>query len=294
MADAAGTASAPPAPPPLPTRRLEAEFAPSTPRIWCPGDPFLTHVLNTYTVLVPGNEGFYIRTLRKALPRIADPALREQVTAFSMQEGQHGVAHRRCWAMLAAQGYRFRGYAKAVDVLAYGFVERALPLSIGVAMVACIEHANAYLGHEFLSQRILRDVPRDMRSLFEWHFAEEIEHKAVSWDVLQAVAPGYPTRVAGVLLTLPLFYLLMTAGAVSFLVQDGSLFTAAAWRGAWRHFFSAHRMVARTLGHVARFLRPGFHPWEQDDRALAAAAVAEYAPILTPVTREAGQKAAFA
>jgi uncharacterized protein len=272
-------------PRPLTTRRFEPEFPTSIPKQWCAGDAFVTQVLNTYTALVPGNEGFYIRTLRKCLPKGLPAGLEAQVVAFSMQEGQHGVGHRRCWSLLSQQGYRFRGYAHWVDKLAYGFVEHALPLRVAVAMVACIEYANAYLGHEFLSQRILRDAHPDMRALFEWHFAEEIEHKGVSYDVMQAVAPGYVTRVVGVLLTLPLFYLLMTAGAISFMVQDGSLWRASTWRAAWRHLVSRDRMIARTLGHVINYLRPSFHPWQVDDRALAEETIARIGAKLATVER---------
>jgi predicted metal-dependent hydrolase len=279
MADAAGSPCREVRP--LTTRRLEAQFRSSTPRHWCPNNPFLTHVLNTYTVLVPGNEGFYIRTLRKALPQFTDTGLEQQTIGFIMQEGQHGVGHRRCWALLSEQGYRFRGFARGVDILAYGFVERVMPLRIRVSMVACIEHVNAYLGHEFLSQQILRDADADMRTLFEWHFAEEIEHKGVSFDVLKHVAPGYLTRLAGVLLTLPLFYLLMTVGALRFMAQDRSLWRATTWRLARRHLWGEHHMVARTLRHIGRYLRPRFHPWQDDDRKLAEQALRGAAAALT-------------
>ena len=36
-----------------------------------------------------------------------------------------------------------------------------------------------------------------MREMLAWHAAEEIEHKAVAFDVLQAVAPSYALRMAG-------------------------------------------------------------------------------------------------
>ncbi len=267
---------------PLTTRSFETQFRSSTPRHWCPNNPFLTHVLNTYTVLVPGNEGFYMRTLRKALPQFTDPRLKQQAIGFIMQEGQHGVGHRRCWTLLSEQGYRFAGFARGVDILAFGFVERAMPLKVRVSMVACIEHVNAYLGHEFLSQQILHDADPDMRALFEWHFAEEIEHKGVSFDVLKHMAPGYLTRLAGVLLTLPLFYLLMTVGALRLMAQDRSLWRATTWRLARRHLWGEHHMVARTLRHIGRYLRPRFHPWQDDDRELAEEALRRAAPALKP------------
>ena len=64
---------------PIPARRFVADFNADTPRHWCGGDPVLTHMLNAYTLLVPGNEGYYIRTLRRWMPRIQDPAMRLMV-----------------------------------------------------------------------------------------------------------------------------------------------------------------------------------------------------------------------
>ncbi|HEX6833658.1 MAG TPA: metal-dependent hydrolase, partial [Rudaea sp.] len=80
----------------LPVRRFVADYAEDTPRHWCPDNPVVTHLLNTYTLLVPGNEGFFIRALKEATPQL--PAdLQETVTQFSYQEGQHGVGHLRFW-----------------------------------------------------------------------------------------------------------------------------------------------------------------------------------------------------
>jgi predicted metal-dependent hydrolase len=264
-------------------RRLETQFGSPVSRHWCQGNPFLTHLLNTYTLLVPGNEGFYIRTLCEVLPRLSDPVLREQVIGFVKQEAQHAIGHRRCWTLLAGQGYRFDRFVQGVEGFVYGPLERVIPLTIRVSMVACVEHVNAFLAYEFLSQRILRDADPDLRALFEWHFAEEIEHKDVSFAVLTHVAPRYLTRIAGVLLTLPLFYLLMTIGALRLMAQDRTLWRPATWRLATRHFWGDHHMVVRTFGHIIRYLRPRFHPLQRDDRDFAEQALRRAAPVLSRV-----------
>lgn len=250
-------------------RKFVATFCTRTPRHWCGGDAALTHFLNTYTLVVPGNEGYYIRTLKRCLPRLDDPVAIDRVTRFLQQEGQHGAAHHRCWAVLEAQGYRFRGLVRAVDAFLYRFLEPVTPLPVRLSMVSCVEHVNAYLGHEFLAQRILEDADPDLRMLFEWHFAEEIEHKHVAFDVLQQLWPSYPLRLLGAALVLPLFYLLTSAGMVYLLHQDRLLTSRATWRRFAEHLFSRHHMVRRSLRHVGSYLRPGFHPWQLEDGELA-------------------------
>jgi predicted metal-dependent hydrolase len=266
--------------PSLTVRRFDPLPEDDVPRHWFHGEAAATHLLNAYTLLVPDNEGFYIRTLNQAAPGLQDLRLRNQVRAFSRQEGQHGVAHRKAWELLAAQGYRFERFVRVADRAAFGVVERLAPLNLRVAMVACVEHLNAAIGHEYLSRDLMAGVPARLRALFEWHLAEEIEHKAVSFEVLQTFRHAYALRLLSVALVVPLFYLLMGAGALMLMAQDGSLWRASTWRGWVAHAVGGRGMARRMLGHIAQYLRPSFQPWALDDRHLVAIALARWSNVV--------------
>lgn len=276
-------------PDPLIPRSFTPCFSTEVPRHWLPGDALVSSILNAYTVLVPANEAYYVRTLKSCMPRIQDPALREIAVDFIHQEAQHGVAHKRYWSSLDAQGYRFRGFEKKVERLTFRVIEKTMPLSLRLSLVSCVEHINATFAHEFLSQGLLADAHPQMRALMEWHFAEEIEHKRVTFDVLSAVAPSYVVRLLGFVLTVPLFYLLISVGAARFLAQDGLLSSRATWRQLWRHLGPGHHMLARTVRHLGRYLHPRFDPDRLDDRELASTVIARYAnaspPLLVPTLR---------
>lgn len=257
-------------------RRFTAPLHADIPRDWLPSSPTIAALLNTYTVLVPANEAFYMRTISACLPRIADPALRTTAIAFIHQEAEHGVAHKRYWRNLDQQGYRFRTFERWVDTLTFRLIERIAPLPLRLSMVSCVEYVNAYLAHEFLSQGILEDAHPEVRALMEWHFAEEIEHKRVSFDVMQAVTPSYALRLVGLALTLPLFYGLMTFGMMRFLAQDKRLLQWSIWRQFLHHLGAGNHMLARTLKHVLAYARPSFHPSQLDDAALAEAVIDRY------------------
>lgn len=267
----------------LNVRRMNTDAMPTDVRLWANQDAFVTHVLNTYGALVPGNEGFYIRTIRAVLPKIKNPELAEEVERFVRQEGQHGVAHMRAWAVLDAQGYRFRGLVKFVNAAIYGFSERFLPVNLRMSMVACIEHINAYMGYEFLAHDVLKDSEPRMRAVYEWHFAEEIEHRAVCFDALQAISGSWLLRLTGAMLTIPLFYLLMSVGALWFMAQDRSLFTRNPWRGAIRHLFTRDRMAARSIGHLWRYILPSFDPRKAIEGEIAGDAMRRWANVITTV-----------
>ena len=275
----------------LQPRRFLANYSEDTPRHWCEGNAAVTHILNTYTLLVPGNEGFFIRTLKEGLPRMQEPAMREMVMHFSHQEGQHGAGHLRFWRILEKQGYRIRGFQKKVDFCLYRVIERVTPFKLRLSFVACIEHINAYVGHEFLSQDLLRGADPSLRALFEWHFAEEIEHKAVAFDVLQKLAPSYAVRLIGALLVMPLFYFLSSLGTLYLLSQDKLLRRRDTWRALRDHLWRRDHMARRTLKHIRDYLRPAFHPSQLQDMHLAQAVLDRYSSphsrLIEPVPQAA-------
>lgn len=247
------------------------------PKHWLPGNEVLSSFLNAYTILVPANEVFYIRTLNACLPYIENDDLRARCGAFVRQEAQHGFAHKRYWDNLDAQGYRFRAFERCVDRYVFRAMEKFGPLRLRASLVSCVEHINAFLGYEFLSQRILADADPRMRDLMEWHFAEEIEHRRVAFDLLQAIAPSYTVRFLGFMLTAGLFYALMSALAIALLAQDGLLWRKATWVQVKAHLGAGHHMLRRTLRHLGDYLRPGFHPSQMECDALAAAVLARQA-----------------
>lgn len=264
-------------------RRFTAALPADIPRHWLPGNEVVSSILNAYTILVPANEAFYVRTLKAAMPGLADVHLRVRCATFIHQEAQHGVAHMRFWDNLDAQGYRFRPFEKRVNQLVFKVIERAGPLWLRVSLVSCVEHINAYVGYEFLTQSILAEADPRMKALMEWHFAEEVEHRRVAFDLLQAVSPNYAVRLLGFALTAGLFYALMTAQAMALLAQDGLLWRWRSWRQWYAHLGPRHHLLPRTLRHLWHYLRPGFHPAQMGGDAQAAAVLAGLAAATPPL-----------
>lgn len=249
-------------------RKLSIEFPDQIPKYWYHERPFMTQMLNTYTLLVPDNENYYIRQLRRCMDELDDPRQREELLRFFRQEGQHGIGHKAFWRNLDAQGVQYQGFLSAVSWFLYRFLEPILPRAAHLASIACLEHINAYLGNLYLSGKLLADADPRMRTLFEWHFAEEIEHKAVAFDVYQSTVGSYLMRLVGAGLVFPLFYLVNTAGTFYLLAQDRKALSRATWRDLGRFLFT-DGALRHMLRHVFEYLRPGFHPWQTQDYALA-------------------------
>lgn len=253
-------------------RSLSWDYTSAVRKYWFDGSPALTHLLNVYTLLVPDNERYYIRALTPCLEQLDDPQQRTELLQFFRQESLHGIAHQKYWKQLEAQGCRIMPFVKSVDVLLYRVLEPLQPQGLRIAIVAAIEHINAFWGHEFLARDLLAPADASLRELFSWHFAEEIEHKGVAHRALATLHPGYAIRLLGALLAFPLFYGIVAVGTAYLLAGDGELCKRRTWRDL-RRLFVEHGFLRASLGHLWRYLKPGFEPWAMDDRALSEQAL---------------------
>jgi predicted metal-dependent hydrolase len=119
-----------------------------------------------------------------------------------------------------------------------------------------------------------------MRQLILWHAIEELEHKHVAFDVQRTLHPyNYPLRVLGFVLATLVIAVWTYAGLRMLFTHDGR--SGQLSRAAFESHRAAlqgpkERGFRRALRRLLlQYLRPGFHPNETDERALAARYLAE-------------------
>ena len=88
----------------------------------------LTHVENTFSILIPPGEGFFIRSVRHYANRVQDPEFAKLVQAFIQQEGHHTRAHHEFNRHFKKFGVyrartRFHRFPKFVDNFDYADLE---------------------------------------------------------------------------------------------------------------------------------------------------------------------------
>ena len=181
--------------PPVP-RSPRFEFS-AAPRRWLAGDPVATHLVNAVNLLFPAGERFFVRSVHRHLERALDPALLARAKGFEKQEGHHARAHEQWFAALEAQGFRVRGFLGAYQGVCFGAIEKVAPAALALSVTAAAEHFTALMARDALALGVLDRAWPELKRLLLWHAAEELEHKSVAFDVLGAVAPGYPLRAAG-------------------------------------------------------------------------------------------------
>ncbi|AJD48088.1 hypothetical protein S7S_08370 [Isoalcanivorax pacificus W11-5] len=252
-------------------QRMDFDFA-GVPKHWFDNDPVLSHFLNALSLTFPDGERFFVDAVRAFRDTVKDPERQKEISGFIGQEAMHSLEHDTFNKMLAAQGYREQaeGGQKLARYLIKQGRER-LSAKKQLAATAALEHITAILANRLLKDpALLESMDPAVRDLWMWHAIEEIEHKAVAYDLYQDVCGDYRLRVR-ILLAASLALASYTSKYTwAFLKQDNlhrnPLVLA---RGAWR-LFGFNGLLTRTVPDFLQFLRPGFHPWQEDNSALVA------------------------
>lgn len=250
-----------------PTLDLDAP----APRYWWDDSPAITCFAYAMSAAFPVGERFFVRTVHQVKDQVRDPALLAEMRGFMGQEGQHANTHERYNQRAEAEGFPVSRITANLQKGA-SRVTRWVSVPNQLALTAAFEHFTAMASWQMLGgERIMDRVASPHRELWLWHAAEELEHKAVAFDVYMAVDGSYLRRAFAYLVA-TLSMGLMTLFRTWFLMYaDGSLFVP-------RHHWTFVRWLLWSPG-LARillwrwvdYLRPGFHPWQHDDQALLLA-----------------------
>lgn len=240
-------------------------------RDWLARSAAVSRWFDVYTLLVPDNESFYIRTLKQCPTDTLDKFDKAELFSFFRQESLHGIAHRAYWRKMRELGIEYTDFLRFVNWLLYSFFEPKQCLRIRISMVAAIEHVNACLGNTILEGDLFLDATNSLRKMFYWHFAEEIEHKAVAHKVLERMYPGYLNRILGALIAFPVFFCVLSFGTAYFLWKEGNLLNGRIAAQLFR-FWIREGVLKNMALHLSRYFRISFDPWELNDHHLISVA----------------------
>ncbi len=252
-------------------RAMGFELSDDIPRYWAAGAAVPTAMGNALHLIFPMGERFFVRAVRRYESTIDDPLLRAQIRGFYAQEGSHAREHERVFSLLERQGLDVRGFLGVYKKLAYGFIERVSPAKLRLAATAALEHYTAIMAENALEHGLVDRIHPGMRELLLWHACEEIEHKAVAFDVLQRVAPSYALRVAGMVMATSTLIGFWFLGTVMLLRQEQGLGLGEVLRQL--RVSSEENPVGRQVfaRGLREYLRRDFHPWQNDNLGLARA-----------------------
>lgn len=246
-------------------RQLDFDLPQPMPRHWHGGDAFKSHLFDAMSVLFPDGERFFIDSVRLFRDKIDDPLLKEQIRGFIGQEGHHSREH-----LVYSQRLRESGYD--VDYLErglkrrLGFIQKHFPARLQLAATCAVEHLTAIMANALLTDpRWLEGADPTMARLWRWHALEETEHKAVAFDVFQAVC-GSPWLRRRAMLQSTFFFTVDTLkGLIHMLKRDGLLWNWRVWRDGLRWLWGQDGIYRPLVRVYLDFYKADFHPWQHDN-----------------------------
>ena len=243
----------------------------ATPRLWHGGKIEATALYNALSATFPVGEAFFVESVRNHQGG-ADERLAADIRNFTTQEVVHSREHLAFNRRAADAGYDLT--ALEARVTARLELLRSKPPIASLAATMALEHFTAILAHELLADpRHLAGADPATAELWRWHASEEIEHKGVAYDTWLHATRAWPrkkrwqVKAKVMLLVTRNFIVDRTRGALELLRQDG-ITGPRAWANLLWFMWIAPGMMAKIFGAWAAFFMPGFHPWNEDDRAL--------------------------
>ncbi|HEX8702305.1 MAG TPA: metal-dependent hydrolase [Myxococcaceae bacterium] len=261
-------------------RRTSFSFPNSIPRHWLAGNVVQTHFFNAINLFVVSFEDFMGRVMRARLPQLrqTNPAFERQVRGFMGQEATHSFVHAKYLQNLREQGYQIDGFLARCESVFSVWFEKRLGTRVSVATIAGFEHLTSVLAEIVLAGRMMKGADPAMAEVWEWHAAEEIEHKTLAFDLLKSTHRSYLLRMLGAVLGALVVVGFIGAGMVMLLRQEGVLWRKRTWTELKGLLFGPARLGPRAIALFVHYFRPGFHPLQRDTYYLAEQVIGRAAP----------------
>jgi predicted metal-dependent hydrolase len=267
-------------------RNLHFEFDPQRAADWHSAGPHVTQLYNAFSCLLPAGEAFFVASVRRFEARIGSPELRAAMPGFVGQEAVHGREHQRYAEALEEGGYPALYLVKRVQNF-FKWITRHCSAKTQLAVTVAMEHATALLADATLAdERMLEGCEPQYAAIWWWHAIEEIEHKAVAFDVYREVTAGdwssYPRRIGAMIGIWTAFSIAVLVFTAMLLARDGRAADLRGWRSLMQFLFVTPAPLRAELGAILDYLRPGFHPWQHDNLERAARWIPLKLPKLQP------------
>lgn len=247
------------------------------PRWWHSNDAGRTAFFNALSATFPLGEKFFMIAVRYYRDQASQP-LRQQIDNFLYQESMHSREHIVFNRQAEDAGYKIGGLEDRVRAT-IAWAKRRSPTH-QLAATCALEHYTAALAqHALANPTTFGGATPEARDLWRWHSIEEIEHKAVAFDTYLLATRNmsglrrWVQRCAVMLVTTLRFHYVIYKNTADLLRQDG-LHNWATWKKLLSFLYNRDGLMRHLLASIPSYLRPSFHPWDQDDRVLLQGALA--------------------
>lgn len=249
-------------------RRMSFPFKRVEKRFFFGNNPVKSAYIAALSSTFPPGEAEFIESVRLFRDQVKDEKLLEQVRGFIGQEGHHSHQHKQLNEQIRDLGFdavRLENHL-ARDIKKFK-AER--PDRVRLAMTVGMEHVTAIMAeHALENPETFDGLDEPIRELLLWHAVEEIEHKAVAFDVFMTVDGDRELLHKTFKLATRLFCVRITCYMIGMLWWSR---TMPRWRHIkeyWNYLFGDKGVVTLIKKPYKDYFRDDFHPWDHQNQAL--------------------------
>lgn len=251
-------------------RRMNFPFSNIKDRFFFAGNSLLSVFFGALSSTFPPGEAEFIASVRQYRERISDPLLKEQIRGFIGQEGHHSHQHKLINEALRDLGIDAIKLEKHLERDLQRFTKRkyATP-KFRLAMTVGMEHMTAIMAEFVLKNpQVLAPLEESVKDLLYWHAVEEIEHKAVAFDVYMQMEGDrkYLRRVLK--LATFMFNVRIALYMVALLWWARKFPSWSDIKGFRRFMYGDKGLLTNIRQPYRDFFKEDFHPWDHDNRDL--------------------------
>ncbi|ATZ64931.1 metal-dependent hydrolase [Acinetobacter bereziniae] len=269
----------------FPVRRMDFNFD-DVPEYWANDSAGITHFMTALSALFPDGEKLFIDSVRAVRyhPAIKDnQALQKEISAFIGQEAMHTKEHENFNASAKRFGHDVEKYERETGALIQGarkwFARVVKPFGMTQEMVdltatTALEHFTATIASQLLINEHIQKLMTDptMSYMWYWHAVEENEHKAVAFDVYEAVfgkgIKAYGLRTTALVVSMVLIFMAQSSFVVRLLKEDGKL-NLKELGIIYKYAYSPSKgIITGMTKEMLAYFKPGFHPNDLDTVSL--------------------------
>lgn len=240
---------------------------------WMGGDPVATAVFNAMSLTFPDGEKMFIDAVKHFRPQIeasGNAKLLEDVQGFIAQEGIHAREHAVLNRFIDRERYPVAEIESLIRARIDIARERG-PYAMLFSTIA-LEHFTAMMAEDHMAHPELFDgTPAEIERMWRWHAMEETEHKSVAFDVFLEVTKHWSPllrwrrRMLSMMIVTWNFTRNIARYSTMLLQAEG--FSEEAARKAVRgYLWGRPGLFRRGWRTYFAWYRPGFHPWDIDNR----------------------------
>ena len=247
--------------------QLRLDWSQPLPKYYFDDSPFKTHLLNALSITFPHGEKFFIDSVKNYKDKVTDPHDLEAVTVFVKQENWHRYVHQQYNTWLTAQGLPAE-HLEQQALKKLEWTKQKLGHRGWLCVTASMEHVTAIFAEHMLTHpELLASMHPHFRQVWTWHSIEEIEHKAVAMNTLNAIGGGHRRRA--MILTTLNFAWDIAKSTIILLKHDRQLYKWRTVVDACSLLFSMKNgIVTGLIKPWLSFMKKDFHPDQHNSTPL--------------------------